>query len=332
MFNDGKFRNFFSFERAGVVEDFAVAIAEDIRGEPTVESEGARSQPWRDDRFHKGLARFEVFSHDGDFFAQSQLYESGSVDGEIGGAVGVGDAASDRGVGVDHAWGDARIVFFESFFERLDGFVAIFARRVAFGRAAPEHDESIAAVIGFEFCDVVFDELGEIPFGGGSFGVSNFEIVAESVIEDGVHGLNGFEFFADGIEVFVFEDARTFANFVSIFAMDIPRAKDDIGEIGQRYEILDQRIAVFSALAQADAPHLSDGADGETITDQHIINAGDQRRRDGAKTRNEDTKFASSRFHIYRHHIASIRKKRRHDGDWNIAFDRLFSAVRKAEA
>ena len=128
-------------------------------------------------------------------------------------------------------------------------FVAIFVRRIAFGRAAPEHDESIAVIFGLEFCDIVFDHLYQIPFSGGGFGVSHFEVMAESVIEDGVHRFDGFEFFADGVEVFIFENAGAFANFVSVFAVDIPGAEDDVFEVGQRHEIFDQWIAVFGALA-----------------------------------------------------------------------------------
>ena len=41
VFDDGEFRNFFCFERAWVVEDFAVAVSEDIGREPAVESEAS---------------------------------------------------------------------------------------------------------------------------------------------------------------------------------------------------------------------------------------------------------------------------------------------------
>ncbi len=298
VFDDGEFGDFFCFEGAWIIEDFAVAVSEDVCGEPAVEAEASSAQAGSDDSFHEGLTCFEVFTHDGDFFAKSEFDEGWCVDGEVGGTVCIGNVAGDSCIGVNHGRADARIIFLHGLFHGFDCLMAVFTGGVAFCGAAPEHEKTIAAVCFFEVFDVIFDHLDEVPFGCSDFGVFNFDIVAVVVIEDSVHRLDGFKLSADGIEMFVFENAGTFADFISIFAVNIPGAEHDVFNVCKGNKVFNKGVAFFGAFSETNTAHLSDGADRETVSGEDVENTSDHGGGDSAKTRNQNTKFAVCRFNI----------------------------------
>ncbi len=133
MFDNGKFGDFLGFERTGVIEDFAVAVSENISREPAAEAEAACAQAGGDDGFHQGLARLEILAHNGNFIFLGKFYECRGVDGEVGGTVGIGITRFECGIGVNHRRGDVRVILFEAFFEGIERFMDICHRRVNFG-------------------------------------------------------------------------------------------------------------------------------------------------------------------------------------------------------
>ena len=298
MFGDGEFGDFFCLERTGIVEDFAVAVAEDVGGIPAVQAEAASTEARAEDGFHECLTGFEVFTGDGNFVFEGEFDDGRAVNGEVGGAIDVRNVALECSVSVDHGRGDAGIVFFEGFFESFDGFMNVFNGCVDFCGTAPEDDSAIATVIFDEVFDIIHERHSEIVFGGCGFLVFHFEVFAIFVHEHGVHRLDGFEFFTDGIEVFVIENFGTFADFVSVFAVDIPSAEDDIFEFGKGDEILNNGVSVVGTFAEANASHLCDGADGETISGDDIINASDHGGGDSTETGNKDSQFSICRFYV----------------------------------
>lgn len=299
VFCDGEFGDFFCLERTGIIEDFAVAVAENVGGIPAVQAEAASAEARAEDGFHEGLTGFEVFTGDGNFIFECEFNDGGAIDGEVRRAIDVRDVALKCSVGVDHGRGDARIVIFESFFESFDGFVDVFNRGVDFSGTAPKDDGTIAAVIFDEVFDIVHKCQGEIILCGSSFLMFHFEIFAIFMHEYGVHRFDGFEFFADRIEVFVIEDFGAFADFVCIFAVNVPSAKDDIFEFGKGDEILNNGVSVVGTFAEANASHLSDGADGEAVSGDDVINASDHGGGDSTETGNEDSQFSICRFYVY---------------------------------
>src|SRR5260221_13385929 len=46
--------------RSGIIEDLAIAVAQDVGREPAGDAQHARFQPRRDQRFHERLAGFEI--------------------------------------------------------------------------------------------------------------------------------------------------------------------------------------------------------------------------------------------------------------------------------
>ena len=57
-------RLFLGLERAGIVEHFAVAVAEDVGGEPAAQAEHARLEAGREDGLHQRLAGLVVLAAD----------------------------------------------------------------------------------------------------------------------------------------------------------------------------------------------------------------------------------------------------------------------------
>ena len=100
----------FGLEGLGVVENFPVAVAEDVGGVPAGDAEHAGLEGGGEDGLDEGLAGLEVLAADGCVHLAGELVEGGDVDGEVGCAVDEGDAFFEGRPGVEHGWGDAGIV------------------------------------------------------------------------------------------------------------------------------------------------------------------------------------------------------------------------------
>ena len=227
-------------------------------------------------------------------FWRGELDHAGQVDGEVGRAVGEGDAFFEGGVGVDLRGGDGGVVVDESLFEGLDGGVAGSGLEEDFRRAAPDHDDAID--LGFEFLDVRPKLLGEVALALARLDVGAVQALDVVLVEDGGHGLDGFEEGLDAGQVVLVEDSGVAGGFEHVLREDVPAGEDDVVEVGERDEVVDQRRAVVGALAQADGAHLGDGADGlgESLADG--FNAGDEGGGDGAHADGHDAELALGRL------------------------------------
>ncbi len=96
----------------------------------------------------------------GAFILLGELVERGDVDGEVGCAVGEGDAFLERGPGVHHRGRDAGVVVDEALLEGFEGLVDGGLLEEDLGGAAPDHD--LAVGLGLELGDVVADLVGEV--------------------------------------------------------------------------------------------------------------------------------------------------------------------------
>jgi hypothetical protein len=88
------------------------------------------------------------------------------------------------------------------------------------------------------------------------------------------------------------EDARGLRGFVAIGVEDVPAAKHDVIQLGDRDDVLDFRRPVVRALAQADVAHLRQRPNGtrQPLTDGE--DAGDKRGADGAKAHQQHPEFS----------------------------------------
>ncbi len=283
---DAELGLFLGLEGLGVVEDFAVTVAEDVGGVPAADAEHAGFEGGREDGFDEGLAGLEVLAADGRVHLAGELVERGDVDGEVRCAVGEGDAFFERGPGVEHGGGDVGVVFDEAFLEGFEGLVDGGWFEEDLGGAAPDHDLPIG--FGFELGDVVADLVGEVAliFAGLDFFCG--EALDVVLVEDGGHGLDGFEVGTDLFELVAVEDLGGLGGVVEIATEDVPAGEDDVVEVGDGGEVLDERAAVFGALAEADVAHLSERADGLGEAAANGFYAGDECGGDSSHAGNHD--------------------------------------------
>jgi len=66
IFENAKLGFLLGLEGVGILEDFTVAIAQDIGGKPAIQPNHARFESGREDGFEQGLTGLEVFAADGD--------------------------------------------------------------------------------------------------------------------------------------------------------------------------------------------------------------------------------------------------------------------------
>ena len=142
----------------------------------------------------------------------------------------------------------------EALFEGFEGLVDGGLLEEDFGGAAPDHD--LAVGLGFELGDVVANLVGEVALvfaGLHFFGRKALDVV---LVEDGGHGLDGFEEGPNLFELVAVEDLGSLGGVVEVVAEDVPAGEDDVVEVGEGGEVLDERGAVVGALAEADGAHL----------------------------------------------------------------------------
>ena len=92
-------------KRAGIVEHFAVAVAEDVGGEPAVHAKHARLEAGRNQRLHERLTGLEVLAADGDVRVLGEFQQRGDVVVRFGAPLANGTPHHHRSVGVDLAEG-----------------------------------------------------------------------------------------------------------------------------------------------------------------------------------------------------------------------------------
>ena len=65
ILEDGQLAYLFALERRGIIQHLAVAVAEDVGGEPALQAEQARLDAGREQGLHEGLTRFVVLARQG---------------------------------------------------------------------------------------------------------------------------------------------------------------------------------------------------------------------------------------------------------------------------
>ena len=100
---------------------------------------------------------------------------------------------------------------------------------------------------------------------------------------------------AIGSRSLLLEHAGLLRGRVRVVRNRIPRAEHDVVEAGERDEVLDQRRALVGALAEADRRHLRERADRLRVAAANALDAGHERRGDGAEAGREDAELAAWR-------------------------------------
>src|ERR1035441_7333675 len=290
----GTLGDFLGTEGPGFVEHFAVAIAQDIGGEPAAEAQHARLQAGGDQGLHEGLAALEVLAANRQIHVARQFLEGGHVGGEMGRTVGVRDAGFERGVGVNLAGGDFRIVLLEARLEVLQGSVDGGSLVIDLGGAAPDHGGACHAGALLELADVVHDHLGVLHLGTRGLDVGALDALDEVLVEDRLHGQDRRERRLYLLEQGGFQDAGLGGGFVGVILENVPAGHFDVGHFGQWNEVLNSGAAPLCPLPQADGSQLRQGADRLPQSKLEGFQPGDERRGHRAHARDQNTQFALS--------------------------------------
>ena len=92
VLEDAQLALFLRLEGLGIVEDLAVAVAEDVGREPAVEAEEPRFESGGKDGLHQGLPGLEVLAGDGHRLFAGELPHGRDVHGQVRRAVSEWDA------------------------------------------------------------------------------------------------------------------------------------------------------------------------------------------------------------------------------------------------
>src|SRR6266545_2017715 len=278
-------RDLLRLERVGVVEDLAVAVAEDVRREPALEPEEPRVQHRRDGRLDERLAGLEVLAAGHDAGTVRELAERRDVLREVRRAVQERNAGLERRPRVHHRGRDRGIAGVERRLERLQREMGRAHLRVDLRRAGPDHDRAGAAVRLHERADVLHEALGLLPE-RPLLHVRTVEPAHPGLVEHGRHRPDRLELLADGIEVLAAQHVRADRGAVGVVGDGIPAAEDEVVEPREREHVAERRPVSERAVLQV--TELRERADrrGELSPDRG--DAGDGGRRDRPHTREQD--------------------------------------------
>ena len=210
----------------------------------------------------------------------------------MGRAVGVPDAGFERGVGVNLAGGDFRIVLPQARLEVLQGGVHGGSLVINLRGAAPNHGGARHAGALLELADVVHDHLGVLHLGTRGLDVGALDALDEVLVEDGFHGLNCRERCFYLLEQGGFEDPGLSGGFPRVILENVPAGHLDVGHFGQWNKVLDSGGAPLGPLAEADGSQLRQGAYGLPQSKLEGFEPGDESGGYRTHARDQNTQLA----------------------------------------
>ena len=129
----GELGHLLRLERPGIVKHLAVAVPEDIGGEPAFQAKHTCMESGSKHGLHHGLSGLVVLAADGRIHPVGQLEHGRHVNCETGSAVDEGHALSDSCVGVAHRRSHLRTVGFHRGLEVGEALVGIGERNIRLG-------------------------------------------------------------------------------------------------------------------------------------------------------------------------------------------------------
>ena len=148
----------------------------------------------------------------------------------------------------------------------------------------------------FEAVDVFANCVEHAALTADRLDVFALKVARILTFKGSLHGTDVAQHITDGFNVLAtLKNASTAGSDISIIGVDIPSTPDDVFKSCQRYEIFDQRRAVFGALAKTDCAHLSERTNGLTETALGEFDASDQGRSHSTEADGQDTEAASGR-------------------------------------
>jgi len=105
---------------------------------------------------------------------------------------------------------------------------------------------------------------------------------------------------ADLREGFFRQDPRRESGFPGVVGEDVPRAEDEIFQLGQWHEVFDQRRPAFGSLSEANGPHLRQRSDWRRKPAADGDDAGDRRGADSSESNEENSQLSTCYINLRR--------------------------------
>ena len=184
----------FVLNDSGIVEHFAVAVAENVGRVPPLDAEQTSLETGRDDRLDQRLSGLEILPRERRTSRRRKLDECGDVGAEVRRRIRVGNPFLDRRIRVDHARRNAVVVRLECLFRtppdaRMRGRLG----QEDLGAPAPHHHQPIAVVLLLEPAHILAQLIGEFFLVLPLFDVGSIEPLDVPAIEHRRHRLDRFE-------------------------------------------------------------------------------------------------------------------------------------------
>ncbi len=147
-------------------------------------------------------------------------------------------------------------------FEGFEGVVDVFVYgHVYFGRCSPEYHHAVKVLFGLEVADIFAELFYEFPACAG-FYVIAVEAGSVAGVEGGLEGLDGFEFVANGLDVFFFEHFGVDCRLVSVSGVNVPGGEFNVVEVGDGNDFVVSEVFFVCTLTYTHAVVLCHRANG----------------------------------------------------------------------
>ena len=184
------------------------------------------------------------------------------------------------------------------------GVVGLVIGHVDLGRSGPDHHDAGAVVLLLEVADVLTQGLHHLPSRESLLDVVARDALGVVGVEGGLHGHDLLQLVAHGLDVLGLEHLGIDGSLVGVLGIGVPRAEDDVVELGQRHNVAIVQVLLLRATSDTDLVVLGHGSHrlGEALANhQHTRHKGSG---DGAATYNHDAEFALGGFHFLFHYYS----------------------------
>ena len=226
----------------------------------------------------------------------------------LGAAHDEGSTLGQGGVGVAHGGSDmVAVVGLHSLLQAGErGVVGLVVGHVDLGRSGPDDHDAGAVVLLLEVADVLTQGLHHLPSRESLLDVVARDAFGVVGIKGSLHGHDLLQLVAHGLDVLGLEHLGIDGSLVGVLGIGVPRAEDDVVELGQLHDIAIVQVLLLRATSDTDLVVLGHGSHrlGEALANhQHSRHKG---RGDGAATYNHDAEFALGGFHFLFHYYLLI--------------------------
>ena len=228
-----------------------------------------------------------------------KLAERGNINRQIRSAIGEGHARLQRRVGVDHGRCDRATAVPQGTLEAVQVGVLGLGLHKGFGRRAPQHHQAVAAIVPLEVRDVGHQLLSQVHLGYPGFHRGPVQPLDVVLVEHAAHWAKLLEVFLQRVDQRALEHAGVQGRFEGVVGKDVPGAKNEVVERGQRNEVLDHGRAVVGSLAEANSPHLGKRSDGLGHALLDGGNPGHERGRNRAQPNHQDAQAPAGGLDVH---------------------------------